>query len=104
MGYFAVSLWRFDQSDEHYLFQIEIAHCCGCSRELAFPAVDKNDLRQRFLLVHCPPVAPKNRLIHRRKIIRTLNAADDKSSILCTRGFAVLKDDDAGDVFTARDV
>ncbi len=55
---------RLDQSDEHYVFEVERAHRRRGSRKLALAAVDENKLRQRLLLVEGSSIAAKNRLIH----------------------------------------
>ena len=74
--------WRLDEADEHYLFEVEGLHRGGGGRKLALAAVDKDQLRQRLLLIEQPLVAAKNGLVHRRKIVGPLDGSDDETPVL----------------------
>ena len=72
--------------------------------KLAFAAVDEDELRQRLLLVDHSAITTENGLVHRRKIVRSFDRSDNKSPVIGPRGLAVLKDNDAGDIFRSRDI
>src|SRR5690606_15575359 len=93
-----VTLRRFDEADEHNLFEVEELHRGRGGRKLSLAAVDKDELRQRRLLLDRSPIASKDGLVHRRKIVRSLDGLDDETPICGTRGLTVLENDDARDI------
>jgi hypothetical protein len=93
-----VAFWRFDEADEHYLFEVKRAHRLCRSRQLAFTTVDEDKLRQGFFLLLLAPVSAKNCLVHRGKIIRAFDRANDKTPVFSSSRLAVLEDNDARDV------
>src|SRR4051794_3927394 len=99
-----VPLRRLYQTDERDLFEIERLHRRRGRRQLTFPTVNKNQLRQRFLLGEHALVATKDCFIHRREIVRTVYGSDYESTVLGTRWFAVLENNDAGNILCAGDI
>src|SRR5438477_2161187 len=100
----AVAFWRFDEADEHDLLEVERLHGSRGCRKLTFAAIDKDQLRQRFLFFLLTLVAAIDGLVYRCEIVCTLDASNDESSILCTCRFSVFEDDDARDILRAGDV
>src|SRR5688572_33427345 len=99
-----VTLWRFDESDEHYRFQIERLHCGRSCRQLALAAIDEHNLGKRFLFGKQTLISTENRFVHGCKVVRALDSLDNESSILRTSRFAILEDDDTRHVFGTGDV
>ena len=100
--YLVMPLWRFDEADEHYLFEIERLHRGRGGRKLAFAAVDKYELRQRLFFVDaCGGTGRKTASCIDAKSLAPSTVRIIKRRYSCTCRLAVLKYDDAGDIFRA---